>query len=554
MDILASQEKIRELLMMLSFRVKRENISDRYDINRLSESIMLPVLRLLYDYKDLRNLNYTDERNYPGIDLADDTAKIAFQITSTASNAKIKHTLETIKRHHKDKTYQRFVVFILTEKHGKYSDKDYANVGVEFLKDRDIWDYKDLSRRVSEITDLARLRRVVEELEKTVGRNLPFRHCPPEDKTEELELNFIEIDVPDTLYFADIDVDREQLVEIIQMREKVQKKYRPAFKIHDRETVCEHFEQRLISYPKDFVCFNKQLVTFHDLFDDEHPFRSAIDLQTVKTVSVKSFVTGENEFDESKYSVVKELLGRCLTRMLVKHGISWHDREKLYFFTFDDASEDYIPFHNKDKSRFERIERWKEKRSAPRFVSFRRYKMGLPNETSYYFHLAFKTRFNLIGESWYLEITPDWHASLDGYKNSRTFYDSQARKYRSRKIQFLSDKVTAQKNEQEANQSVFNHFRFIRTFLRNITPPFSKYSENRFFIKFGGDIRFNSSPILEDKVWNPDFVKFQDENAGNNESDETKSKRKKGRKRKSVPSRKKQLDPNQQEMFGSGNL
>lgn len=181
-------------------------------------------------------------------------------------------------------------------------------------------------------------------------------------------------------------------------------------------------------------------------------------------------------------------------------------------------------------------------------------KADLPNETSYYFHLAFKTRFNLIDEFWYLEITPDWHASLDGYKNSRTFYDSQAGKYRSRKIQFLSDKVTAQKNEQEANQSVFNHFRFIRSFLRTITPPFSRYSENRFFIKFSGDVRFNSSPILEDKIWNPDFVKFEDENADNNGSDATKSKRKKGRKRKSAPSRKKQLDPNQQEMFGSGNL
>lgn len=86
MDIGAIQERIRELLEIFSRRVNQDNISDRYDINRISESVMVPILRLLYDYRKLRNLNYTDDKNYPGIDLADDEAKIAFQITSTADN------------------------------------------------------------------------------------------------------------------------------------------------------------------------------------------------------------------------------------------------------------------------------------------------------------------------------------------------------------------------------------------------------------------------------------------------------------------------------------
>ena len=59
MDILSVQNQIRDLLEKFSQRVRLENVSDRYDINRLSESIMLPVLRLLYDLKDLRNKNYT---------------------------------------------------------------------------------------------------------------------------------------------------------------------------------------------------------------------------------------------------------------------------------------------------------------------------------------------------------------------------------------------------------------------------------------------------------------------------------------------------------------
>ena len=557
MDVLAVQAKIRELLDTFSRRVERENISDRYDINRLAEDIMLPVFRLLYGYQDLRNLNYTDARNYPGIDLADDTAKIAFQITSTSDNAKIIHTLETIKKHQIDKKYKRIVVYILTKKQGKYSEKNYPTLNVEFLKDRDIWDFKDLCAEVSKITDFARLARILEYLANTVGRNQPFRHRPPEDKFEELELNFIEIAVPETLYFADFKVDRDTLVEEIQARDKVQQKnYRPAHKIHDREVVCEHFDQLSIRYPKDFVCFKKQLLTFHDIADDEHPFYSAIVPQTIKTVSVKSFAAGDSDFDESKDNVVKELLGRCLTRMLVKHGVSWHHREKFYFFTFDDKPENYDLIHNKAMNRHERTERWKEKKSTLRCVSYRRHKIDLPKEITYYFHLAFKTRFHLIGEQWYLEIAPDWHASLDSYTNSRSFYDAQAGKRRTRKIQWLSDKVTEQK-ERENNQAVFNHFRFIRNFLRNSDSPISRYSENRFFIGFGTDVRFKSSPILEDKVWNPDFVKFEAEGADENAADEAKSKKKKRRRRKAAaPDSAQREQPNlaQRKLFSPDSL
>lgn len=550
MDILSVQEKIRDLLENFSRRVRLENISDRYDINRLSESIMLPILRLLYDYKDLRNKNFTDARNYPGIDLADETAKIAFQITSTSDNQKIKDTLRTIKFHQLDKVYKRFVVYILTNKQGKYSDKDYAVLDVEFLKDRDIWDYTDLCKTVSEITDVNILRRVLRYLEDTVGRGQPFKHRPDEAKTEPLELNFIKIEIPKDLYLARLKIDRDPLVEAIQAKDKAEKKkYRPAFQIPDREVVCRYFDENLIGYPKDFVCHKKQLITFHNLTDDEHPYYSAINPRTIEKMSFASFIAGDAGVDESKERVLKELVGRCLTRFLVPLKVSWHHREKLYFFTFDDDAEEYVPFHNVEKNRYERNEQWKEKRSTHRFVSFRRYKKDQPKETAYYFHLAFKTKFHIFGDECYLEITPDWHASIDGYRNSNTFYDRETGKHYTRRIQFLSDKVKEQK-ERENNLPVFNHFRFIRTYLRRNFSPLLKKTGKDFFIEFGADVQLQSSPILEDKIWNPEYDK-SDVGSVEENSDESKAKKKRRRKKKTAAKPTgKFKNPNQNTLFG----
>jgi hypothetical protein len=534
MDILSVQNQIRDLLEKFSQRVRLENVSDRYDINRLSESIMLPILRLLYDLKDLRNVNYTHAINYPGIDLGDKTAKIAFQITSTSNNEKIKHTLKTIKAHHLDKTYQRFVVYILTNKQGKYADKDYAVLDVEFLKDRDIWDYTDLCKTVSEISDVHVLRKVLRYLEDTVGRGQPFKHRPDEAKTEPLELNFIKIEIPKDLYLAKIKIDRDDFIEAIQARDKAErKKYRPAFQIPDRDVVCQYFDENLIGYPKDFICSKKQIITFHNLTDDEHPYYSAIDPRTIEKTSFASFIADNaGGVDESRERLLKELVGRCLTRFLVPLKVSWHHREKLYFFTLDDESEEYDPFHNVEKSRYERIEQWKEKRSTHRFVSFRRYKKDQPEEIAYYFHLAFKTKFHVFGDECYLEITPDWHASIDGYRNSTTFYDRETGEWRTRRIQFLSEKVKEQK-ERENNLPVFNHFRFIRTFLRRNFSPLLKKTGKDFFIEFGADVQLHSSPILEDKIWNPDYDKSEaDTNAEN--SDETKPRKKRRRKKKAA--------------------
>jgi len=160
MKILNAQNRITELLREFSKRVELHNLTDRYDINRVSENIMCLLLRLIYGYQEIRNLNYTDWRNYPGIDIADSQNKIAFQITSTSDNDKVKDTLDKITRNRLYQRYNRFVVYVLTEKARKYTTKQYPSITQNkfaFDAKTDIWDYRDLIQAVAQLEDTAQL-------------------------------------------------------------------------------------------------------------------------------------------------------------------------------------------------------------------------------------------------------------------------------------------------------------------------------------------------------------------------------------------------------------
>ena len=90
--------EFRGLIAQLKTEVESASAMAMYDTHKLSENLMCKLLGSLCSYDSLRNLN-RDKDNYPGIDLADDQARIAFQITATSDLTKVKHTLETFLKH-----------------------------------------------------------------------------------------------------------------------------------------------------------------------------------------------------------------------------------------------------------------------------------------------------------------------------------------------------------------------------------------------------------------------------------------------------------------------
>lgn len=134
-------------MSQLASQVEAASAMQLYDIHKVSENLVLGILRELYGWRNLRNLNATERANFPGIDLADDVAGIAIQVTATPTLDKIKSTIETFLKHGLEKKYHRVVVYVLGRKQASYSQAaiDRAAKGqINLDVTKDILDHRDV--------------------------------------------------------------------------------------------------------------------------------------------------------------------------------------------------------------------------------------------------------------------------------------------------------------------------------------------------------------------------------------------------------------------------
>ncbi|MEW8192557.1 MAG: SMEK domain-containing protein, partial [Candidatus Thiodiazotropha sp.] len=113
--------ELRDALSQFAHQIETAGAMQLYDINKISEDLICGLMRELFDLPNLKNLNAEKKKNYPGIDLADDTARVAIQVTATSGIEKIKGTLETFISHDLHNEYDRLIVYILGRKQASYS-------------------------------------------------------------------------------------------------------------------------------------------------------------------------------------------------------------------------------------------------------------------------------------------------------------------------------------------------------------------------------------------------------------------------------------------------
>ena len=93
MNLQRSQERIIDLMLRFRRLVDSNTTMQKTDTNRLAQTILSALFSEVYGYQNLKNLDFTEGSNYPSIDLGDETARVAFQITATPRIEKVKHTL-----------------------------------------------------------------------------------------------------------------------------------------------------------------------------------------------------------------------------------------------------------------------------------------------------------------------------------------------------------------------------------------------------------------------------------------------------------------------------
>ena len=159
---------IADNLAFYSKGITIENSMGFFDSNRSAQDFFTGFLKLVFWYDNLQELDkLNDTVIYPAIDLGDEIAKIAFQITTKKDSGKIKDTIAKFIKYELYKQYDRLVILIIWEKQGSYSNFDTKGNFI-FNKESDIWDDNTLIKYINKITDIQKL----EEIQKYLEENL----------------------------------------------------------------------------------------------------------------------------------------------------------------------------------------------------------------------------------------------------------------------------------------------------------------------------------------------------------------------------------------------
>jgi hypothetical protein len=165
------QIRIRNLMALSVVQIKGATAQGDTFLNTLAESFLVPFLKEVYDLPNLKNLNQTEKKNFPGIDLADMPARLAFQVTSTSSSTKIKTTLKTFTKYKLYERFDRLIIYIISEKQERYTGSKFNALTegkYSFDKEKDIVDFRDILATVMSF-DIEKAERVLEILERNFG-------------------------------------------------------------------------------------------------------------------------------------------------------------------------------------------------------------------------------------------------------------------------------------------------------------------------------------------------------------------------------------------------
>jgi hypothetical protein len=481
-------------------QVKGATVMRETDINLVSEHLLVPLFKAIYPYPDLRNLNTSERANFPGIDLADDTERVAFQITATPDSEKVKETLRKFVQHGLYKRYDRLIVYIIIEKQKTYSGAGFeAIIDGKFVfdKDTDIQDYRDVLGVISTLP-ITQAQRIEGLLEAHFGDNkAPVFGLPSMLRTEEVFLNMVEVFFPRTLYVADIAKNQD---DAAAPKRKNNQWHR--HRKSKREQLISQLKEAGLRFSVDWEYHNNKIITFHDLDDTSLPLSHLIDEGTVTSLTPHEFYS----IDDDHEDVFKSLLRRSLQQKLYRCHVKWQNEEKLFIFTDIEGEAS-------------RVETWSSSRINPREVFRRKMKEQEPDKISNCKHFAFETHFRRIAQHWYLTIKPDWFYSSDGYRKS--FYGAE-------KVSWIK--------RRENNDSVANHVQFLRSFLIHEgsvpiaetisfleTPVEMKLPRTLYpFLSFGELVMFDTAPYLEDKAYLPQKPKQdKSEEVDNDDSDDS---------------------------------
>lgn len=458
--------ELRNAIAELVAKVEASSAMQLHDINRLAEGVVLGLFREIYGLKNLRSLNATEKKNFPAVDLADDIARVAVQVTATPSLDKIKETIGTFLRHELAKRFDRLIVYVLTHKQNSYSQPAVDSVlqgRFGFNVEKDVLDFRDLLETAIDL-DPNKVRNAVEVLRVYnrggVRTGLAEEDFDPPSAVEPVTLNLVEAFFPSVLYIADL-------------LPTVKPEGRTGRPPSGRKIVREYLAARQQRAPSDYEINARRMITFHRLEEHPNPFETVIDSGTVTPIHPREYYG----IDADHERVFKSLLRLCLQQKLYKHGVQWMHEESLFIF---------VP---REQGALLREEPWTGHRQASRCVYEKKLNKKDPDKVFICKHFAFGVDFIRDDDQWFTALTPDWYFSYgESYRKSR---------YADQNLSWLK--------RREINRTVTDHFRFLVSWLGSLDTDdlLSASPHSGSQLSFGDVVRFDNHPKLDDELWLP---------------------------------------------------
>lgn len=173
-------QKLSSLLGRFAHEVMVANAMGQFDINRIAEDFLIPILGIAFGCPDLRNQNRI-QMNFPAVDLGCTTSRTSIQITSDPSSEKILETLNKFETHNLQKDFDKLFVYVITERQRLYTSKKLAEkidgFPIKFNASNCILDFWGLAKLCESLTN-EQLEQITAHLEgefKRADANLQFR-------------------------------------------------------------------------------------------------------------------------------------------------------------------------------------------------------------------------------------------------------------------------------------------------------------------------------------------------------------------------------------------
>ena len=436
------------------------------DHHKIAENLVCGLMREIFGLSALRNLNAVERANYPAIDLADSSAKVAVQVTATATLQKVKSSISKFLEHDLDHSFDRLIVYVLSRKQASYTQDSIAKIAgarLSFEGKTDILDYTDLLERAIHLEParLSAALRIIEAYNRGVPIGLAQEDFdPPQDETEAASLNLVQFFFPPRLYVADVVPDFLKRPAGFGRRKT------------SRDVLRHHGRERQKILPSDFCVHGSQLLTFHDLNDDRNPFAWAVDAGTIVDLLPREFYA----IDEAQERVFKALLRYGLQVKLYRERVLWRHEEKLFVF---------MPLNDDD---LHREIAWRGLKQTERHVYERKLSKQDADKVFSQKHFAFAVDFYRVSDQWYLSLTPDWFFSYGS--------DFKFSRYGAGNVSWLK--------RQENNSTVEKHFRFLVSWLGELDAEdmFSQV-DKRPNVSIGDPVLLPGHPALPDDEWLP---------------------------------------------------